>query len=82
MRFVHTLDTHGGHILACLVLLLFGCGMALLGVPKAEDVIVAAITLFGRAMYGSSERTEARESSTKTTATETTKIAAEPEVRQ
>jgi hypothetical protein len=42
------LDTPGGHILCCLVLILLGAGLWKLGVPKSDDLIIGATgVLFG-----------------------------------
>ena len=38
---VATLDTPGGHMLMCLLVILVGAGFALLKIPKAEDLIIA-----------------------------------------
>jgi hypothetical protein len=44
------IDTGGGHIVVCLLLLLIGAGFFLSHVPKAEDVIVFSLGVLARSM--------------------------------
>jgi hypothetical protein len=46
------LDRPGGHILVCLALLAVGAVFHKLQVPKADDVIVFALGVLARSMYG------------------------------
>jgi hypothetical protein len=46
------LDTNGGHIVVCLLLLVVGAAFCVLKIPKGEDVIVAAMAILARSMMG------------------------------
>lgn len=53
--FLDSLDTPGGHILVCFVLILTGTGMWFFHVPKAEDLIVGASAVIFAAMRGATK---------------------------
>jgi hypothetical protein len=47
-RFLDDLDTPGGHILVCLLLICLGAALVKAHIPKSEDIIVGALgVLFG-----------------------------------
>lgn len=46
------LDSPGGHIFVCLVLILLGAGFAWLKLPKAEDIYIGAVMVLFAAMRG------------------------------
>lgn len=46
------LDTPGGHIAVCFILILTGAGLYLLHIPKAEDLIVGGGAVIFAAMRG------------------------------
>lgn len=41
-RFLDSIDSSGGHLALLLALILIGCVMYRLAIPKAEDIIVGA----------------------------------------
>jgi hypothetical protein len=48
MMMVEHIDTPGGHIVVCLVLILMGAALWKLGIPKSDDLIIGATgVLFG-----------------------------------
>lgn len=60
-RFVDSFDTHGGHIIVCSFLLVLGAVFIKLQIPKGDDIIVFALGVLARSMYGSTERATQRE---------------------
>lgn len=46
------LDSPGGHVIASFMVMVMGAVFFKFGVPKSEDLIVAGLALFGRAMMG------------------------------
>jgi hypothetical protein len=51
-RFVELLDTPGGHMVVCLLLVFIGAGFHLMQVPKAEDLIIGGSGALFMAMRG------------------------------
>jgi hypothetical protein len=51
-RLVSTIDTPGGHMLVCLLVILLGAAFAWLKLPKSEDLIVAGSATLFQAMRG------------------------------
>lgn len=47
---LNALDSNGGHILVCVLLLLLGAAFYLGHVPKSEDVIVFSLGVLARSM--------------------------------
>jgi len=46
------LDTPGGHIVCCLILILLGAGLWAVGVPKSDDLILGATSVLFGSMRG------------------------------
>lgn len=55
------LDTHGGHVAVCLLLLIFGAVLMQTGNEYGHEVMSFALGVLARSMYGSSERSTARD---------------------
>lgn len=51
-NFVGEIDTPGGHITICVLLLLLAAAFHKFQVPKADDLIVFALATMGRSMLG------------------------------
>lgn len=65
-------DTHGGHMVVCLILILVGAAFIKFGIPEGRDLIVGFAAIAGRSMYGSAERTAARDTTSSTTTSTST----------
>jgi hypothetical protein len=50
--FIEGLDTPGGHILTCLLLIFVGAGLLKIGVSRGEELIVGAGAVLFAAMRG------------------------------
>lgn len=59
--FIDGLDTHGGHMVVSIVMILLGAGFMMLGIPEGRDLIVGFAAIIGRSMYGSSNREAERQ---------------------
>lgn len=46
------LDSPGGHIAVCLVLVIVGMGAAHINTPHASELVVFALGVLSRSMYG------------------------------
>lgn len=53
-------DTHGGHIIICLWLLLLGAVFVKLEIAQGQEIITFTLGVLARSMYGSGERQTAR----------------------
>jgi hypothetical protein len=52
------IDTPGGHIIVCILLIGIGAGMWKLGMPKGDDLIVGATGVLFAAMRGAGNGTK------------------------
>lgn len=48
------IDTPGGHVVVCILLLAVGALFVKIGVPKGEDMIVFSLGVLARSMMGKS----------------------------
>jgi hypothetical protein len=51
-NFIQLIDTPGGHILICVLLIFIGAGMWKMGMPKSDELIVGATAVIFAAMRG------------------------------
>ena len=51
-NFIQMIDTPGGHIVVCIILIFVGAGLWKLGMPKGDDLIVGATGVLFAAMWG------------------------------
>ena len=51
-KFLAAIDTPGGHILVCSIMIIVGGIMFKINIPKGEDIIVGAVAVLFAAMRG------------------------------
>lgn len=56
-----SLDTHGGHVAVCLLLLAFGAFLMWIENDYGREVMSFALGVLARSMYGSSDRAAVRD---------------------